>query len=192
MTTVVYQLLMGIGLAAGAGLRAFLPLLVVGVAARFDVIPLIDRLDWLRGDGALLVLGAAVVVEILADKVPVVDHLLDGVAMVVRPAAGAVAAAAPLTALDPMSSMVVGLMLGGAVAGGVHVSKSATRVASTASTAGIANPGLSLVEDAASLATSLMAVLVPMMAVALLVALTIAAAVVVRRRRTGARRRGAS
>lgn len=166
MFEIAWQLMMGFGLAASAGLRAFLPLFVVGIAGRLQLVPLGDRFEWLSTPAALTVLGVAVLVEVLGDKLPVVDHALDAVGTVARPVAGAVAAAAPLAALDPLTGMVVGVVLGSSVAGGVHAAKATLRLGSTASTAGLANPALSVGEDAASLLGSVVALVLPVMAFA--------------------------
>ena len=182
MVEITWQLMMGIGLAASAGLRAFLPLLVVGVAARVDLLPLSARFEWLESTEALIVLAAAVLMEVVADKVPAVDHFLDASATLVRPVAGAVATASPLAALDPVTGMVVGIVLGGAVAGGVHVAKSAVRVVSTSTTAGIGNPVLSVGEDAASLAGSVLSIFVPVVTFAAAIAILYVACRVFRRR----------
>src|SRR5437867_13429588 len=77
----------GVGIAAACGLRAFLPLLVVGLAARLGVIELKPGLEWLTGDLVLVSLGVATTLEILADKVPALDHALDLVATFIRPLA---------------------------------------------------------------------------------------------------------
>lgn len=186
LLTAGLQIAMGISLAACAGFRAFLPLLAVGLAGRMELIPLGERFGWLAGGPALLVLGTAVVAEVVADKVPVVDHFLDLVATVVRPLAGAVAMAAPLVSVDPLTALVIGAVVGGTVAGGVHVAKSQTRLLSTASTGGAANPLLSLGEDALALVGSLAAILVPAVAVVVVLAV----ALWVGRRLARRRRRG--
>ncbi len=161
MVMIVWQLMMGVGLAASAGLRAFLPLLVVGLAARFDLVELGGRFEWMQSTSALTVFAIAVVLEVLGDKFPFVDHVLDSGGMLARPVAGALVAAAPITTLEPLTGLVVGVILGGAVAGGVHAAKSSVRLLSTGTTAGVANPLLSLGEDAASLAGSVVSLLLP-------------------------------
>lgn len=161
MLDLTWQLMMATGLAASAGLRAFLPLLVVGVAGRLEWVPLGDRFEWMSSTAALTVFAVAVVVEVLADKIPLVDHSLDVVATFARPVAGALVAASPLTALDPLPAAVVGIILGGGVAGGVHAAKSSLRLVSTAGTGGLANPAVSMAEDAVSLAGSVSALFVP-------------------------------
>ncbi len=154
---------MGIALAASAGLRAFLPLLVVGVAGRLEWIRLADSFDWLCGTPALVVFGVAVVFEVLADKIPVVDHVLDAAQTLVKPAAGAVLAAAVVTDWHPLVWTVAAVIAGGSLAGGVHLAKAKLRLASTVLSAGFANPVLSLIEDATAVAVSLAALFVPVL-----------------------------
>ena len=137
---IVLQLLLGLSLASAAGLRAFLPLLVLAVAARFHVAHIGGQFAWLHSNAAIIVLAVATVAELLADKLPIVDHALDVLQTVVRPAAGALAVAGTQAHLDPMTAAIVGLILGAPLAAGFHVAKGATRVASTATTAGPRQP----------------------------------------------------
>src|SRR5688572_23253463 len=88
----VLAVLMGVSLAACAGLRAFLPLLAVGLAARLGWWPVQPWLEWISSNEALITFGVASLLEIVADKVPVLDHALDAVHTVARPIAGALAA----------------------------------------------------------------------------------------------------
>jgi len=154
---------MGIGLASCAGLRAFLPLLVVGVAGRFDFIPLTRSFAWLESWPALIVFGVAVVFEFLADKFPVVDHFLDSIQVFVKPIAGTILMASVLTELSPLHATVLGLVGGGAVAGAVHLGKAKLRLASSATTGGAANPLLSLLEDVGAFVGSIAAIVVPLL-----------------------------
>lgn len=160
----IVQVAMGIGLAASAGLRAFLPLLVVGLAGRLDVIPLSEGFAWLGGTPALIVFGVAVVAEILSDKIPVVDHVLDLVQVWIKPIAGAVMVAAVLTELSPLQATVLAIMIGAPTAGAVHLLKAKARVISTVTSAGFANPVLSVLEDAGALVGSVGAIAVPLIA----------------------------
>ncbi len=160
---VAVQLVMGIGLAASAGLRAFLPLLVVGVAGRLDVIPLSTKFAWLATTPALVVFGVAVLVELLADKVPVVDNALDTVQFAIKPIAGIVLVASVVTDLDPLTATVLAILLGATSSGAVHLVKAKTRVVSTVTTAGIGNPFLSIGEDLAALVGSVAAIVVPIL-----------------------------
>jgi len=153
--------LAGIALAAACGLRAFLPLLVVGLAARAGLITLHGGARWMAGDLALVALGVATVLEILGDKVPVVDHLLDAVGTIVRPMAAWVGSYAVLSAWPTPWGQLAAVGLG-SVAVGVHLLKAKLRIGSTAVTAGAANPAISTAEDGIALGTAALAVLAPL------------------------------
>lgn len=164
-------LLLGLGLAASSGLRAFLPLLLLSAAFKWNLLGFSvgQNFAWLASDTAFWALLCGTVVEIAGDKIPVVDHFLDTIGTVLRPAAGALATVAVLNASDPATATLLGIIVGGPVALGVHAAKAGTRGASTLSTAGVANPVLSVVEDIAALflgAVSLAApILVPLLLV---------------------------
>lgn len=188
------QIAMGLTLAACAGLRAFLPPLAVGVAARAGFLDLSPGFAWLGETPALVALTAAVVFELLGDKIPAVDNLLDTAGTFLRPAAGALAAAAPIFAvIQPAEdagpagplTWVAGattLAAGASLSVLVHLVKSAVRLASTSLTAGLANPILSLVEDAAGLMGVLAAFIAPFAALALLAAMLAAGGMLIARR----------
>ena len=131
-------MLLGLGLSASTGLNTFLPLLLLSAAARFHIagIELGQRFDWLSSDVAIIVLIVASVVEIVADKVPAVDHFLDSIGTFIRPLAATVATASVLTGADvnPTVAAVVGLMIGAPTSLGFHTLKAGTRVASSAAT----------------------------------------------------------
>lgn len=158
-------LLLGIGLAASSGLRTFLPLLLLGGAVRFQFfgVHLNESFAWLSSDLALITLGIAAVAEMLGDKVPAVDHLLDAAGTLTRPAAGALATTAVLSTQDPAVAALAGLIVGAPLALGVHSAKAGSRGASTVATAGIGNPILSVLEDIAALFLGLVSLLAPIL-----------------------------
>jgi hypothetical protein len=178
---ILSQIAMGIGLAACAGLRAFLPLLLLGAAGRFEWVSLSPAFEWLASTPALIVFGVAVVTEILSDKVPVVDHILDVIGGVLKPVAGTVLAASVLTDLTPLQSTVAGLVVGGGAAGLVHLTKAKVRLFSTVTTAGLGNPVLSIAEDAMSFVGSIIALIMPVLLL-LVIAASFAAFFLARRR----------
>ncbi len=180
---VVSQLAMGLSLAACAGLRAFLPLFAIGLAGRMDWIPLISHFEWLESTPSLIVFGAAVVAELLADKVPWFDNLLDIGQTFVKPIAGVMAVAAVLHELTPLQGAVLALVLGGGVAGAVHLGKAKVRLLSTVSTGGLANPAVSVIEEGGAWGLALAALVVPLIAAAILLLSLIAVVWFVRRRR---------
>jgi len=193
METWILPALLGLGLAASAGLKTFVPLLVMAAAARFHLfgLELSGPFAWLASNAALVVLSMATVAELAADKIPLVDHALSLFGTVARPAAGALAAAAAFSSLDPTTAAVAGLIIGAPTALAVHTAQASTRVASTATTGGLANPALSLVEDVAAFGGSILALAAPLLVpVVLLIAAFIAWRLVVAVRRSGGSRRG--
>lgn len=160
-------LVSGVAIAAACGLRAFLPLLGLGLAAHFGVIHLRPGAEWMASDAALWALGLAAVLEIVGDKVPVVDHALDVIGTFIRPAAAWFGSFAILQGWGSPWAQIAALVLGaGALA--VHGVKAKTRIGSTAVTAGHANPVLSVAEDSGAFSLSLAAIFAPLVALALL------------------------
>lgn len=173
-TSIVLGLLLGLGLSASTGLNTFLPLLLLSAAARFHVagIELGTKFEWLTSDAAIITLIVACVVELVADKIPAVDHFLDSAGTFVRPVAGAIASASVLTGMDPMVAAILGIIVGAPTSLGMHTLKAGTRVASSATTLGCANPVLSIIEDILSFSLSVIAIFIPVLvpvALALLV-----------------------
>lgn len=169
LTEFLPALALAIALAASAGLRAWLPLLLAGSLARLGVLDLGSSFQFLASNKALVLFGVATTIELVGDKIPAVDHALDVIGTPLRPLAGAVLAASVLgTVTDPLTSVVLGTAVGAPSALVPHAAKSALRAASTAATGGLANPVLSLIEDAIALLTFILAVLVPLLVVGLL------------------------
>jgi hypothetical protein len=169
LTEFLPALALAIALAASAGLRAWLPLLLAGGLARLGILDLGSSFQFLSSNKALALFGVATAIELVGDKIPAVDHVLDVIGTPLRPAAGALLAASVLgTVTDPLTSVVLGTAVGAPSALVPHAAKSALRVASTTVTGGLANPLLSLLEDAIAVLTFVLAVLVPLLVVALL------------------------
>jgi hypothetical protein len=165
---------LAIALSATAGLRAWLPLLLAGLLVRAGWLELGPTFAFLASTKALIVFGAATVIEVLGDKIPAVDHALDLLGTPLKVGAGALLAAAAFgTVTDPLTSITLGLAVGAPTALVPHAAKSLFRVTSTALTGGLANPLISLLEDVITLALFALAVLVPL-AVAGLVLLVVA------------------
>lgn len=160
-TEALFHIAMGVALASCAGLRAFVPLLVVGAGARLGYVPLGDSFEWLASTPALVVFGAAVVAELAGDKFPVVDHLLDAVQLGVKPLAGGFLMLSAVSEWSPLYLAVVWLLLGGGLAGLVHGTKAKLRLLSTATTGGVANPAISAAEDVTVVGMSVGSVFFP-------------------------------
>ena len=191
METWILPALLGLGLAAACGLKTFLPLLMLSTAAHFHLfgVNLNEHVAWLASLPALITLVIATVLELAADKVPILDHGLSIVGTVVRPIAGMLAAGSVFAGVDPTVAAVAGLIIGAPTALAFHAAQSGTRVASTATTGGLANPLVSVVEDVLAFVTAAIAIVLPVLIpVVLAVLLFIIWRIVraVRRRTTGA------
>jgi hypothetical protein len=148
------------GLAGAAGLNAYIPLLIVAVLARAQVIHLQSPFDMLSEWWVIGVLVVLLAIEVVVDKVPGADHVNDAVQTVVRPAAGAILFAANsgvVTDISPALAIIVGLITAGVVHGG----KAVARPAINLSTAGVGVPVVSVLEDVVSAVGAVLAVLAP-------------------------------
>jgi cation transporter-like permease len=133
----------------------------------------------------LVGLAVATAAELAADKIPGVDHGLSLLGTVTRPLAGALAAGAVFAHVDPGVAALAGLIIGVPTALAVHGVQTSARLASTATTAGLGNPVLSLAEDAASGLLAVLAIVAPVIAaIAVVVLLVVGARVLMRLRRT--------
>jgi uncharacterized protein DUF4126 len=195
----VLEALTGTGLAASAGLNAYIPLLLMGLMSRFtDSIGLPSGWQWLSNGWVLAILAVLLVVEVVADKVPVVDHVNDVVQTVVRPTAGGIVFGAgsssqTATVTDPGSffgsHQWVPIAAGVLIALCVHGVKAASRPVINATTAGFGAPVASTAEDFSSLVLSLLAILLPILVLLGLVLMVGSAVWVIRRRRQRKRER---
>ena len=187
------EVLTGSGLAVAAGLNAYIPLVILGLAGRvLDFVELPSGWVWLENPWVLGILGVLLVIEVIADKIPVVDSINDWIQSVVRPAAGGIAfgtGAASETAVvsDPAgfftSHAWVPVAIGMLLAFGTHATKMLARPALNAATAGIAAPVVSTVEDISSVLLSVMALLIPVIGFLVLLGLITVVVVKVRRSR---------
>ena len=192
------EALTGTGLAASAGLNAYIPLVIMGMLARYTgVIDLPSGWQWLSNGWVLIILVLLLSVEVVADKVPVVDHVNDVVQTVVRPTSGGIvfgagAASQTATVTDPASffgsHQWIPIAAGVIIALCVHGVKAASRPVVNATTAGVGAPVASTAEDIGSAVMSLVAILLPILVLVALVALAFAAVWVFRRRRSRKRR----
>ncbi|MCX7608807.1 MAG: DUF4126 domain-containing protein [Anaerolineales bacterium] len=160
------------GLSASAGLNAYIPLLVVGVIAHYtDWIRLAPPFDTLANPWVLIVLGILLIIEMLADKVPAVNHINDAIQTIVRPTAGAIVFAASanvITEIHPVLAIICGIL----VAGGVHAIKAgAVRPAVTATTGGAGNIPVSILEDVVATILSILSVVLPILVAIFLILL---------------------
>jgi hypothetical protein len=168
----LFGIMSAFGLSASAGLNAYIPLLVIGVIAHYtDLIKLSAPYDLLANPWILILVSVLLIIEMLADKVPAVNHINDIIQTVFRPAAGAIVFAASahvLTNVHPLIALACGLL----VAGGIHTVKSvAVRPAVTATTGGTANIPVSIAEDVIATVLSILSIVIPILVGIILVIL---------------------
>ncbi len=176
-TDTLFAIALGIGLAAACGLRVFLPLFLTALLAHFDIggVGLRDGFGWLAGWPAIVALGVATVLELLAYYVPVLDHALDVAAVPLSTVAGTFVAMSTFVDLPPMFSWGLALIAGGGLAGFISAGSAATRLASSVKTAGLGNPVVATAETGGALTLSLLAWFVPLVALAIVLLLVILA-----------------
>ena len=171
-----------LGLATAAGLNAWIPLLATGLLARYtNAIHLDGTWANLENTGVLVALAVVALIDFVGDKVPGVDHVLHAVGTVIAPVTGVAAALSSSSALDvsPALMTIIGLV----AAETSHGTRMAIRPFSTVTTGGLGNPVVSLIEDVASVALSVVAIILPVLAALLVVAMFAVAWRVIRRLR---------
>lgn len=186
------ELLTGFGLATAAGLNAYIPLLALGLLARFtDLVALPAGWSWLENGWVMTIVAVLLAIEVVADKVPALDSVNDVVQTFIRPTAGGIVfgsgtAAQTATVTDPgafaQSGQWIPVAIGVVIALVVSLTKSTVRPAANVATAGMAAPVLSTAEDIASVVLVFLAIVVPILVLLAVVALTWAAVRILRRR----------
>ena len=175
------------GLSGSAGLNAYIPLLVVALAAKFPqsdpLIHLSPPYDLLSSWWVIGLLIILLIIEMLVDKIPAVDSINDIIQTFVRPAAGAILFAGSTSVINDMNP-ILAIVMGVLVAGGVHATKTVARPVVTATTAGTGNWAVSILEDITAFIMSLLAIILPILAgIIVLIFITLITWFLVRRRR---------
>lgn len=181
MPETLVSILIGAGLAAACGFRVFVPFLALSIAARAGHVPLSADFEWIATTPALMAFAAATLLEVGAYYIPWLDNALDTIATPVAVLAGVAVTAAVVTDLPPVVRWGVAIITGAGMAGTVQSATVLTRLKSTVSTAGIANPVVSTGETAGSVTASALALLVPLAAFILIVTGLVSVFVFVRR-----------
>ncbi|MDO5639319.1 MAG: DUF4126 domain-containing protein [Neisseria sp.] len=166
--TTILSIALGIGLAASAGFRVFLPLFALSLSAWFGLWPINENWQWLASTPALIILGVATLAEILAYLIPFIDHLLDTIAVPLAGLAGTAVMASTTADLSPAVTWALAIIAGGGAAAAIKGATATTRVASTATTGGLANPVVSAAETGTAVFMTLLSLFVPFAAVAVL------------------------
>ena len=156
---------LGIGLAAAAGFRVFVPLFALSLASYFNVWPLNEQWQWLASPFALMILAAACIAEALAYLIPWFDNLLDTLAVPLAGLAGTAVMASTMADLNPAVTWALAIIGGGGAAAVIKGVNAGGRAVSTATTGGVANPIFSIWETVSAAFMSFLAIFFPVLAV---------------------------
>jgi hypothetical protein len=156
--------LIGVGLAASCGFRVFVPMLVMSVAIRAEMLEVTDGWSWIGSWPALCAFSCASVTEICAFYVPWVANLLDAVATPSAVVAGTIATAACVSEMHPLLQWSAAIIAGGGIAATVQFTTVGARLTSTATTGGLADWVVATFELLMSLVMAVLAVLLPILA----------------------------
>ncbi len=173
---IIAALCLGIGLSAGCGFRVFIPPLAFSIAAHAGVIQPSSDWQWLATYPAIVTLGIAATVEVLAYFIPWVSNLLDSIEVALAPIAGTLITASSLSMageVDPALLWTLSVLAGGGTAETVEVATSLTRLAASGATAGMGGPIVSLMEMISSIIVSILAITVPIVATILVLFLLV-------------------
>lgn len=169
----VLSLAIGIGLSAACGFRVFVPLLILSIASTSGQVHLSHGFAWIGTPAALVAFGVATLFEVAGYYLPVIDHFLDTLATPAAAIAGTLVTAAFLVEMSPWLKWSLAAIAGGGTATIIQSATVGTRLVSTATTAGIGNPLLAVIELAGSIITSILALVAPWIALALVLMLVI-------------------
>ena len=152
-----------LGFSFAAGINLYATVAILGLASRYGWVSLPDQYRVFDND---IIIGAAIclyVVEFVADKIPWIDSLWDGVHTVIRPVGGALIAVGTLGDASPTVETLVGL-LGGTLAAGTHFTKAGTRAVANTSPEPFSNWILSISEDVFVVSLGFIALKYPLVA----------------------------
>lgn len=154
-----------LGFSMAAGVNLYATVAILGLASRYDWVALPAQFAVFDHDVVIYAAFALFVIEFVADKIPWLDTLWDGVHTAIRPLGGALIAVSTLGEATPALQGVVAL-LGGGLAASSHLTKAGTRVTVNASPEPFSNWLLSLSEDVFVFALAALALKFPLLALA--------------------------
>lgn len=166
-TETILSIFLGIGLAASVGFRVFLPLFALSLAAYFGVWDLNENWEWIGSLVAVLTLGIATIIEILAYFIPWLDNLLDSIAVPLAAIAGTAVMVSTVANLDPVVTWSLAIIAGGGTATAIKGAGATGRLASTATTGGLANPLVATVETGTAVVVTVASIFAPILAAVL-------------------------
>ncbi|MFT4092791.1 MAG: DUF4126 domain-containing protein [Niabella sp.] len=152
---------LGIALSACCGFRVFVPLLVAGLAARFHIFQFATSFQWLSATPALICLGAATLLEIVAYYVPFIDNILDTIAAPLAAIAGTLLAASVIPVENEWMKWIIGIIAGGGGAGLIASGTGLLRLFSSKTTLGSGNAVVATGENTAAIGGAILSFMAP-------------------------------
>ncbi len=168
-TETILSIFLGVGLAASVGFRVFLPLFALSLASYFNVWELNNSWEWIGSLAAVITLGVATMVELFAYFIPWIDNLLDSFAVPLAAVAGTAVMVSTVANLDPVVTWSLAIIAGGGTATAIKGAGATTRLASTATTGGLANPVVATVETGTAMAVTAASIFAPILAAILVI-----------------------
>jgi hypothetical protein len=162
-----------------AGLNVYATVATLGLLARAGVLPLPEPLHLLAGWWVIGASTALFAVEFFADKIPAFDLVWNALHTFIRIPVAALLAWRATATLSPGQQFGAAL-LGGLIALAAHGGKTAARLAVTPSPEPFSNFGLSLGEDALSIALTWLAARHPFVAASIAAAFVFIIVILIR------------
>ena len=144
-----------------SGINAWATVFVLGVLGRFSGVEGVPE-GFQRTD-VLVIVGVLCVIELVADKVPYVDSIWDGVSTFIRPVAGVVIGALWAGSSGSLATIALGAV-GGLTALISHLTKSALRLAVNTTPEPFTNVAASASGDVAVTGVATLVALAPLAA----------------------------
>lgn len=180
-SSILISITLGIGLAASAGFRVFLPLLALSIAAHYQLLPLNEHWQWLGNPSAIIILGVATLAETAAALIPWVGNLLDALAVPLAGIAGTLIMVSTVSDLPQGATWALAVITGGGAALSIKGITTALKTAGNTLTGGFAGPIMSLIETITSLLITLLSLFLPLLALVLVVVILYALYRLIRR-----------
>lgn len=166
----IFAILVGVGLSISAGFRVFTPMLLASIAAKLEWLPLATGFEWLGSNVAFVALALATILEIISYYVPMFDNLIRGLATPLAAVAGTLMTVAVIgTENAEFLSWGLAFVTGGGAATVTSLTNTAVRGTTTVTTAGVANPVVSLIEDVSAVVLPIVTIIAPIVVIVLIV-----------------------
>ena len=136
----------------------------MGLAVKAGYMPISDGFAWIGTTPAIVMLAVAAIIEVIAYYIPVLDNLLDGIATPTAVGAGVAMTYSVLGDMDPMLKWTLAIIAGGGAAAATQGATTILRGASSVTTAGLGNHAVATGEIFGAIAMSLLAILLPYVA----------------------------